>query len=122
MKKFLLLLVFAVVILSYSAISAATTKPDPLYNIYQKLKIGIKRPKIDDIVGKYYPGHMARIAYERNGYETWHWDWPPEDAKKNNSSETAYLGIEFKDDKVSDAFYKYVSKSEVKIKRLYKPK
>ena len=49
MKKFLLLLVFAVVILSYSAISAATTKPDPLYNIYQKLKIGIKRPKIDDI-------------------------------------------------------------------------
>ncbi|MBI2591500.1 MAG: hypothetical protein HYW34_02395 [Candidatus Brennerbacteria bacterium] len=91
--------------------------PDPLFLIYQKLKIGNERQRVYDIVNKYYPGHMAVIHYESGNYETWNWNWPPE---QKNSLKTAYLGIEFFDDKVSDAFYKYVSPKRVEIKRLYK--
>lgn len=117
MKILLSFLLAVILIFIFIPISWAS---DPLFEIYNDLKIGMTREEVYDIVGQYYPGHMAKIMHEMNGYETWHWNWPPEETRKENFNETAYLGIEFFQDSVSDAFYKFVSSSRVEIKRLYR--
>ena len=109
------------IIILISGIVYSVYAQDPLLPIYQELKIGMTREAVYAVVGDYYPGQMAKIHYEINGYEIWNWNWPPE---KENPLETAFLGIEFFNDLVSDAFYKHVSPDpdKIEIKRLVKPK
>lgn len=116
---FLIFIVFMVI-----AVDFALAQEDPLFFIYQELKIGMGRQDVYDIVGSHYPGQMAKIVYEMNSYETWNWNWPPEEKKEDAGMDTAYLGVEFFNDAVSDAFYKHVSPDpdKIQIKRLDKPK
>lgn len=122
MKLLPVFLIFIVLIAV--SVYCAQAQEDPLLPIYQKLEIGMGREEVYDIVGNYYPGQMAKIIYEMNGYETWHWNWPFEEKKESAGMETAFLGIEFLNDSVSDAYYKHVSPNpeRIIIKRLYKPK
>lgn len=106
-----------IIIFAFSTLSIAADS-NPLSLIYQELKIGMERQKAYDIVGNYYPGRMAIVHDEQNNHEIWHWNWPPE--IKRDSRETAYLGIEFFNNKISYAFYKYVSSEKIEIKILKK--